>query len=197
MDKNHKEIEVKKLLDELDHLEKSPLYKFRKENNYKPVIGRGSLDAEVMFIGEAPGRNEAEAGKPFVGASGRVLDELFATVNLTRADIYITNLVNDRPPENRDPTKKEIKMYSPFLIKLINIIQPVKLCTLGRIPMQFVMEYFGLEDKIEPISSIHGHAFNAKTSYGNIKIIPLFHPAYALYQAPKKKLLVEDIKQLA
>lgn len=193
----NKQKEIANIYDEVKRLTISPLYQYRQEHKYRPVIGKGPLDAEIMFIGEAPGQREAKTGEPFVGNAGRVLNELLGSVNLSRDDVYITSLIHDRPPGNRDPNSIEIQLYSPFLIKLINIIQPRKLCTLGRIPMQFIMSYYGLGDKIRPISSIHGQAFKTVSPYGPIEIIPFFHPAYALYQNAQKQLLFKDFQVLA
>ncbi len=107
---------IRQLTDEIINLKKSPLYPYRIKNGYRPVIGGGNLDAKIVFIGEAPGKKEAETGQPFIGASGKVLDQLLDSVKLKREDVYITSIVNDRPPENRDPSPKEIKLYAPFLL---------------------------------------------------------------------------------
>lgn len=105
--KNNREINKRlKILNNIEedvlNLKKSPLYKYRKENNYLPVIGEGNHFAEIMLIGEAPGKNEAKTGKPFCGAAGKLLDELLSNAKIKREDIYITNIVKDRPQENRD-----------------------------------------------------------------------------------------------
>ena len=111
--------QLRAIKDAIVNLTESPLYQYRVDNGYYPVIGQGSHYAKIMFIGEAPGKNEAETGRPFCGASGRVLDELLASIDLKREDVYVTNIVKDRPPENRDPQKKEIELYSPFLVQQI------------------------------------------------------------------------------
>src|SRR5690606_35954044 len=123
-------IQLAALGEEVHNLTTSPLYAFRQTHNYKPVIGEGRADAAIMFIGEAPGESEAKSGRPFVGASGRVLDELLASIGLDRSEVYITNVVKDRPPENRDPSPQEIALYTPFLIRQIDIIQPRVIVTL-------------------------------------------------------------------
>ena len=107
--------QMQALVDRLANLKESPLYEYRKENGFQPVIGEGSLDAPVMFIGEAPGKKEAETGRPFVGASGKVLAEMLEDIGLQREDVYITNVVKDRPPDNRDPQTAEIELYAPLL----------------------------------------------------------------------------------
>src|SRR3989344_3154560 len=129
--------EMRKIRDELLGFKKSPLYKYRLENKYFPVVGEGSHNAHIMFIGEAPGKNEAETARPFCGKSGKILDEMLESINLNRSDVYITNIVKDRPPENRDPTEAEIKLYAPYLDRQINIIQPKVIATLGRYSMSY------------------------------------------------------------
>ena len=193
MDKMKKLDKIKK---ELDIFDKTSLYKFRKENNFLPVLGEGSEKSEIMFVGEAPGKKEAQTGRPFCGASGKMLDSLLESVGLERGDVYITNIVNDRPPENRDPSKEEIKLYSYFLDKQIKQIQPKIIATLGRFSMEYIMRHFGLEDKIEPISQAHGKSFETNFSYGKVKIIPLYHPAVALYNGGMRETLKKDFQIL-
>jgi len=187
---------LKKIRDEIWNLTNSPLCKYRKENNYYPVIGEGSHFAKIVFIGEAPGKNEAETGKPFCGASGKILDKLLESVNIKRKDVYVTNIVKDRPPKNRDPLPKEIKIYSSFLVRQLEIIKPKVIATLGRFSMEFIMKLYELENKLQKISLLHGQAFEASTSWGKIKIIPLYHPAVALYNANKIDLLKKDFQIL-
>lgn len=183
---------MKKIERELIDLKKSPLYKYRIENKFFPVVGEGSLNAKIMFVGEAPGKKEAQTGKPFCGASGKFLDSMLASVNLKREDIYITNIVKDRPEDNRDPSVEEIKLYGPFLDGQIEIIQPKIIATLGRFSFEYVMRHFGLENQIEPISKAHGKSY----SYGKMKIIPLYHPAVALYNGGMRETLLKDFKIL-
>ena len=187
---------LKKIKEEVLGLKKSPLYEYRVQNKSFPVIGEGSHDVRIMFIGEAPGKNEALTGRPFCGASGRVLDELLAHVGLKREDVYVTNIVKDRPPENRDPTPAEIEMYGPYLDRQIEIIQPKVLATLGRFSMQYVMEKFGLGLQCGPISEMHGREFTAKTSYGEVIILSLYHPAVAIYNIHQKETLMKDFEML-
>lgn len=187
---------MKEISDEILVLKNSPLYAERIKNKVFPVIGEGSFDTSIMFIGEAPGKNEALTGKPFCGASGRVLDELLASIKLPREKVYITNIVKDRPPENRDPTPKEISVYGPFLDRQITIIKPKVLATLGRYSMKYIMEKFNLESDLAPISKIHGKVFKAQTSYGEVKIIPLYHPAVAVYNNKTKDELKRDFSIL-
>jgi len=195
MESNKYEL-LKKIKDDIVTLKESPLYKERIQNKVFPVIGEGSHDSRVIFIGEAPGKNEAATGKPFCGAAGRVLTELVESVGLKREDVYITNIVKDRPPDNRDPSPEEIRAYAPFLDRQIDIIQPKVIATLGRHSMAYIMEKFGLIHELKSISQIHGKVFDIKTSYGEVKVIPLYHPAVALYQNSLKSQMFEDFKNL-
>lgn len=187
---------MRKIKDEVVELKESPLYKFRIENKNLPVIGEGSHSAKIMFIGEAPGRNEAKCGRPFCGAAGKVLDTLLESVKIKREEVYITNIVKDRPPENRDPNPEEIKIYGPFLDRQIEIIQPQIIVTLGRYSMYYIMPKFGLELELEPISKNHGKVFQGQASYGPIKVVPLYHPAVAVYNSHTKDQLKSDFAVL-
>lgn len=187
---------MRQIKDEVVGLKKSPLYQFRIENKNLPVIGDGSHFADIVFIGEAPGRNEAKTGRPFCGRAGDILNELLESVGIKREDVYITNIVKDRPPKNRDPLPEEIKIYGHFLDRQIEIIQPKVIATLGRYAMGYVMKNFDLESELLPISQMHGKVFEAKASYGNIKIVPLYHPAVAVYNSHTKDILKEDFKVL-
>jgi uracil-DNA glycosylase family 4 len=187
---------MKEIRDKLWHFKDSPLYTYRLENKFFPVVGEGSHSAHIMFIGEAPGKNEAETGRPFCGRSGKVLDEMLESIKLNRSDVYITNVVKDRPPENRDPLPEEIKMYAPFLDDQVEIIQPRVIATLGRFSMSYIMNNFGLSSQVGQISELHGKEFVAKTNYGSVTIIPLYHPAVALYDGNNKKILLDDFQVL-
>jgi DNA polymerase len=184
--------QMKKIRDEILVLKKSPLYQFRIENKNFPVIGEGNHSAKIIFIGEAPGRNEARTGRPFCGSAGSILDELLAQAGIKREEVYVTNIVKDRPPENRDPFPEEIKIYGPFLDRQIEIIQPAVIATLGRYSMDYIMRKFGLEFELEPISRAHGKVYEAEASYGKIRIVPLYHPAAAIYNQALKDTLKKD-----
>lgn len=188
---------MKQIRDEIMELKDSPLYIERVENGYFPVIGAGSHDADIVFIGEAPGKNEAKTGRPFCGASGRILDELLSHIKMKREDIYITNIVKDRPTSNRDPKPEEIKLYAPFLDRQIEIIKPKVIVTLGRFSMEYIMKKFNLEKELDVISKIHGKVFETETSFGKIKIIPLYHTAVAIYYRTQLPQLKQDFEQLA
>lgn len=183
---------MRKIRDEVLALTASPLYEYRTKNHYFPVIGEGSHTAKLMFVGEAPGRTEAQTGRPFVGAAGRVLEELLESVGLTREEVYIGNILKDRPPENRDPLPEEITVYGPFLDRQIEIIQPRIIATLGRYSMGYVMRKFDLELELQPISYMHGKFFKTKASYGDITILCLYHPAVAVYNNKMKEPLKKD-----
>ncbi len=171
-----------------------PLYAFRKENNYLPVMGEGSLAAKVFFVGEAPGKTEAETGKPFCGRSGKFLSEMLASIGLTREEVFITSVVKDRPPENRDPTPQEIALYGPYLDKQLEIIKPQVIVLLGRISMKYVFTLVGIEDELDTIGTMHGKVYMGKLSYGKVTLLPLYHPAAALYNPKNKSVLLEDFK---
>lgn len=187
---------MRKIKDEVMALKSSPLYEFRIENKNLPVIGEGSHSAKIMFIGEAPGRNEAKTGRPFCGRAGQILDELLNSVVIKREDVYVTNIVKDRPPKNRDPLPEEIEIYGPFLDRQIEIIQPKVIATLGRYAMGYVMNKLGLELELEPISKMHGRTFDTKVSYGNIKVVPLYHPCVAVYNSHTLDILKKDFEVL-
>ena len=188
--------QLKKIKDEIVNAKNSPLYNFRIKNKFLPVIGEGNHYTKIIFIGEAPGKNEALTGRPFCGAAGHILDELLKSIGLDRKEVYVTNIVKDRPPFNRDPLPEEIEYYGPFLDRQIEIIKPEIIATLGRFSMAYIMKKFGLESELKSISVIHGKIFSAKTSYGEIKIIPLYHPAVAIYNNNTMEILKKDFEIL-
>ncbi len=193
--------DLKKVKEEVIRIS-GELADLRRKENYYPVIGEGSHDAKIMFVGEAPGENEAKTGRPFVGRAGKFLDELLQSVDIPREAVYITNIVKDRPPKNRDPLPDEIALYAPFLDKQIEIIKPKIIATLGRFSMAYVMNRYGLEWELGPISTLHGKAFAvpsealAKLGYRDVKVVALFHPAAAIYNQHLKPALLEDFKIL-
>jgi uracil-DNA glycosylase family 4 len=149
------------------------------------VMGDGNPAAEIVFIGEAPGKNEDLQGLPFVGAAGKFLDEMLAGIGLQRSDIYITNIVKYRPPNNRDPLPEEKEAFWPYLVRQLQVIQPKLLITLGR----HSMEYF-LPGK--RISEMHGQPKRITFGEQKLVILPLFHPAAALYNGGLRQTLIED-----
>jgi len=196
MEKVELEKELRKIKDEVINCKKCPLYEERIKNGFYPVIGEGNHQARMIFVGEAPGLQEAKTGRPFCGAAGKILDELLELVGIRREEVYITNILKDRPPENRDPQPEEIKACVPYLERQIEIIKPKIICPLGRYSMKFLMEKFGLKDKIEPISKIHGKSFESRTLFQNFVIIPLYHPAVATYNPNMKEILKKDFQIL-
>lgn len=185
--------ELKKIKDAVVEIG-GKLADLRREGKYFPVIGEGSHDADIMFIGEAPGENEVKTGRPFVGRAGQFLNELLASVEISRETVYITNIVKDRPPKNRDPLPEEIDRYAPLLDKQIDIIKPKIIATLGRFSMVYIMNRYGLEWEVGPISSLHGKVFNTEVEGQKVKVVPLFHPAAAIYNQHLKSTLTEDFK---
>jgi uracil-DNA glycosylase family 4 len=145
------------------------------------VFADGSPDAQIVFIGEAPGKNEDEQGKPFVGAAGKFLNEMLEMIGLKREDIYITNIVKYRPPNNRDPLPEEKDAFLPYLQEQLDILAPKLIVTLGRHSMDVLLP--GLK-----ISQVHGQP---KRYHGRV-FLPLFHPAAALYNGGMRQTLIDD-----
>jgi uracil-DNA glycosylase len=154
------------------------------------VMGDGNPNADIVFIGEAPGKKEDEQGVPFVGAAGKFLNEMLATAELSRSDVYITNIVKYRPPNNRDPTDAEKQAFRPYLAQQLEIVDPKAIVTLGR----HSMEFFLPDTKI---SQVHGKAFKRRVEYHDGSkhtwlIVPLYHPAAALYNGSLRQTLIDD-----
>ena len=159
------------------------------ESAIQLVLGDGNPDADLLFIGEAPGKKEDEQGIPFVGASGKFLSEMLESIHLRRSQVYITNIVKYRPPQNRDPLPAEKKEFLPYLMRQIEVIQPKLIITLGRHSgMQFLPELV--------ISRDHGQPkkVSLKMEQGSIKtvVLPLYHPAAALYNGGQRQTLLDD-----
>lgn len=187
---------MKKINDELLDFKISPLYTYRTSNNYFPVIGEGTHDTKVVFIGEAPGEQEAKTARPFCGRSGKLLDEMLLSIGLDREKVYITNLVKDRPQDNRDPTDEEIGLYSPFLDRQLEIIEPKVIVLLGRHSMNYMFRKARVQEPLETIGKMHGKVFEGELSYGKITLLPLYHPAVGLYNGGMKPQLFEDFKKI-
>lgn len=149
------------------------------------VFGEGNPDADIVFIGEAPGKREDETGKPFVGAAGRFLDEMLESIGLGREDIYITNIVKYSPPGNRDPLPSEKQEFLPYLAEQIKVIEPKLIVTLGRHSMEVLLP--GLK-----ISECHGQP----KRYNGQVYLPLFHPAAALYNGGLRQTLLDDFARI-
>lgn len=153
------------------------------------VFADGNPDADIVFIGEAPGKNEDLQGLPFVGAAGKFLNEMLEMINLKRADIYITNIVKYRPPNNRDPLPEEKQAFLPYLVRQLEVIKPKLVITLGR----HSMEYFLPNLKI---SAVHGEPKRIAIGTRKQVILPLFHPAAALYNGGLRQTLIDDFAQI-
>lgn len=191
-----KQEQMKIVRDQVMALTESPLYAYRTSNRYFPVIGEGSHDAHIVFVGEAPGEQEAKTARPFCGRSGKFLDEMLESIKLDRQKVYIANLVKDRPEDNRDPTPEEIAFYAPFLDTQLEIIKPRVVVMLGRHSMNYLFKRAGIENELQPISKIHGQLFEGDFGYGRVKLLPLYHPAVALYNPNMRVVLLEDFKKL-
>ncbi len=150
-----------------------------------PVPGDGDPDSQLMFIGEAPGAQEDKLGRPFVGASGKFLDEMLESIELRRDDVFVTNIVKFRPPDNRDPNAKEIEVCLPYLLAQIKIIQPKLIVFLGRHSMNVFLPEL-------KISEAHGKVYKRS----KLVFLPLYHPAAALYNGGMRKTLLEDFSKI-
>jgi len=169
------------LCEEMIHCTRCPLHRSR----HNAVPGEGREDAEILFIGEAPGFHEDRQGRPFVGAAGRFLEELLASIGLRREDVYIANVLKCRPPGNRDPLASEIETCKPFLDRQIELIKPKLIVTLGRYSM---VRFF----PDAHISRVHG----LPRRVGNVICYPMYHPAAALHQPKFRKAIEEDMLKI-
>ena len=161
-----------------------------KKNAKNLVFSDGNPKSKIMLIGEAPGANEDEEGLPFVGRAGALLDKMLSAIDLNRKKVYISNIINFRPPDNRKPTEEEIKRYLPFIVKHIEIINPKILVLLGSTAMNALI---GSDDVI---SKMRGKWIEKK--FGNCKtsVIITFHPAFLMRQPAQKKLAWFDLKMI-
>lgn len=159
------------------------------------VFGEGNPDSDIVFIGEAPGKNEDEQGIPFVGAAGKFLNEMLDSIALDRSDVYITNIVKYRPPNNRDPRPEEKLAFMGYLFRQLEVIEPKLIVTLGRHPMESFMVG-------KSISEVHGQPQQLDSSNASYKsersvvLLPLYHPAAALYNGGLRKTLLEDFSKI-
>ncbi len=164
-----------------------PLHKTRTN----AVPGEGPANAKIMLVGEAPGRFEDIQGRPFVGAAGKLLTKILSEVGINRDEVYITNVVKCRPPNNRDPTDEEIAKCSPYLDLQIAAIKPKLIIALGRHSGKYLIEKFG--GKFGKISAIHGKLFHFSTLFGSFYLMATYHPAAAIYNKSLYSSIVEDI----
>ncbi len=160
------------------------------------VVGKGNLNADILFVGEAPGKNEDEQGVPFVGKAGKNLDLLLSKVGLSMEDIYIANILKCRPPENRDPLPDEIRAHTPWLIEQIKQIKPKVICSLGNYATKFFLSGGDVDgmDKQPGITSLHGKVRFVEIGGIKVKLIPLFHPAAIIYKRDLVPLWEKDIE---
>lgn len=161
---------------------KCPLW----ESRTNAVFGEGNPEAKLVFIGEAPGEKEDLQGRPFVGPAGSQLTRYIKEIGFSREEVFISNIVKCRPPENRDPAPDEIQTCEPYLIKQIEIIQPVLICALGKYAAQTLVG-----QKL-PITKMRGNLYY----YHNIKVLPTFHPASFLYSPSYRELFEQDFKKV-
>jgi uracil-DNA glycosylase family 4 len=165
------------------------------ESKTNAVVGSGSLDTEIVLVGEAPGRTEDELGLPFVGRAGKVLDEILGKAGLSRDEVFIMNLVKCRPPNNRRPKKAEIGSCEPYLVEQLEIIEPKVIAPMGNSPLGYFFRRYGLDRAV--IGDIHGEAIRVDESFGRVTLFPLYHPAAAIYNRGLTEVLERDMKRLA
>lgn len=158
------------------------------------VLGEGNLGDTVMLIGEAPGYWEDMKGRPFFGTAGKVLDETLSRAGISRSDVHITNIVKCRPPENRDPRTSEIEACTSYLDRQIRIVKPKFVVTLGRHATSCVLAKVGFEP--EGITKIHGRVYETKLFGFKVSVIPIYHPAAALFKAKYRDALFKDLQIL-
>jgi len=165
------------------------------ESRTNAVVGSGSLDAEIVLVGEAPGRTEDESGLPFVGRAGKLLDKALGKAGLSRGDVFIMNVVKCRPPNNRRPKKVEMRSCMPYLVEQLEIIGPRVVAPMGNSPLNYFFQRFGLGREV--IGSVHGKAYQVDTKWGGVTLFPLYHPAAAIYNRKLTETLEKDMKLLA
>lgn len=185
-------MELKDLKEQVLKCERCGLCK--DKTNY--VFGEGNEKAKIIFIGEAPGANEDKTGRPFVGKAGGIFDELLASLDLERGDIFIANVLKCRPPNNRNPSSGEIKACTPFLDKQIEIIKPKVICPMGNFATEFILKKYGLKSELKGISKLHGQILKVSNLFENLEIIPFYHPAVATYAPEMKEALLKDFELL-
>jgi uracil-DNA glycosylase family 4 len=180
-----------------------------KEQAIQLVFGDGNPDAEIVFIGEAPGKKEDESGVPFVGASGKFLQEMLQLIHLDRKDIYITNIVKYRPPNNRDPLPEEKSAFWPYLVRQLDVIKPKLVVTLGRHSMEYFLPGRKISDVHGESSLLQGLSLQKEMENPvilkeisllfarmNLVILPLYHPAAALYSGGMRQTLKDDFSKI-
>lgn len=179
-----------RIIEEITRCTKCKLHKTRRN----PVPGEGPCNTEIMFVGEAPGGKEDETGRPFVGAAGQFLTELLSLAGLRREDVFITNILKCRPPNNRDPEPDEIEACKPYLVRQIKLISPKIIVTLGRYAGRTLLGDAGI--KWSSMTRMHGKVFSVELYGVNLKIMPTYHPAAALYYPKLKPVIIKDFKEI-
>ena len=175
------------LYKQLQNCRECPLW----ETRTRLVFGSGNADADLMFVGEAPGAEEDRQGLPFVGRAGKLLDELLAEIGLDRkADVFVANVLKSRPPGNRDPQPEEIAACSPFLMRQIELIRPRLICTLGNFATKL------LSGSPQGITKVHGRPQDVEFAGVPTRLYPVFHPAAALRTPSVKDLLRADFQRI-
>jgi DNA polymerase len=180
---------MKEIEKEIRNCKKCSLHKTRKN----PVPGEGNINARIMLIGLGPGKEEDKQGRPFVGAAGKFLDELLALAGLKREKVFIGNIMKCFLPQNT-ATKDQIKACTPYLDRQIDIIKPKIIITLGNVATSYILRKFGF--KSQSISKVCGKVFKVGNLFIQLKIIPMYHPATALYNPKMKNILREDWKNI-
>jgi len=180
---------MSEVIESINQCKKCPLHETRTNT----VPGEGNIHSPVVFIGEGPGAEEDATGRPFVGRAGKLFEEILKAVSFTREDVFITNIVKCRPPNNRNPMQDEMNSCSPYLFSQLQIINPVLLVTLGAVPLSFL-----LEKKSIRITSMRGKLIQYKEG---IMLFPMFHPSYLLRNPSKAKgspkfLTWQDIQEV-
>jgi uracil-DNA glycosylase len=178
--------ELVQLYREVQNCRRCPLYATRTQ----VVFGSGNADADLMFVGEAPGFHEDQQGIPFVGAAGKLLDKLLEEIGLQRGDVFIANVLKSRPPGNRDPQLEEIEACKPHLTRQIELIEPRVICTLGNFSTKL------LTRRNEGITRVHGRPQDHVIAGLPIRLYPIYHPAAGLRSTAMLETLREDFKQL-
>ncbi|MCD6089033.1 uracil-DNA glycosylase [Candidatus Bathyarchaeota archaeon] len=182
--------QLEKIAEEIRKCGRCGLSKTRRN----PVPGEGNPDSTLVFIGEAPGYWEDVKGKPFVGAAGRLLDEILEKVGIKRKDVFITNVLKCRPPRNRDPRPEEVRVCTPFLDRQLKVIKPRIIMTLGRHSTAYIFSKMNM--KFYGITRVHGQIYEAESLGWKCYVIPTFHPAAALYNVNLRDDLLKDLLKM-
>ena len=181
---------IEAIAEEIKNCQRCSLSKIRTN----PVPGEGNADSLIVFIGEAPGYWEDRKGRPFVGAAGKVLDEVLEKISIKRSEIFITNVLKCRPPGNRDPRLEEIRACTPFLDRQLKIIKPQFIVTLGRHSTSYLFSKMNLN--FYGISKVRGRIYKAEFADWKCYVMPTYHPAAALYNVNLKEDLLSDLRTL-